>query len=90
MQVGRISRLACFAFVKDDFFYEGRLKPANMLEGTIIVSNVDSICKAPGQSNMLDVTTPEVIRTWKPRVTQKAPSPLCQGRPKMQKVEQLK
>ena len=40
-------------------FDEDGLKPADMLDGTITVSNIGSICKAPGHFNMLDVIAPQ-------------------------------
>ena len=38
---------------------EGQLNPADMLNGTITVSNIGSICKAPGSFNLIDVIAPQ-------------------------------
>ena len=37
----------------------GQLNPKDMLNGTITVSNIGSICKAPGQFNLIDVIAPQ-------------------------------
>ena len=38
---------------------EGQLNPADMLGGTITISNIGSISNAPGQFNLLDVIAPQ-------------------------------
>ena len=38
---------------------EGQLNPQDMLDGTITVSNIGSICKAPGSFNLIDVIAPQ-------------------------------
>lgn len=38
---------------------DGQLNPADMLYGTITVSNIGSICKAPGSFDLIDVIAPQ-------------------------------
>lgn len=52
-------RLIAVALGGNPAFSEEELQPSDMLNGTITVSNIGSICRAPGQFNMLDVIAPQ-------------------------------
>ena len=52
-------RFVSVALGAEASFSEGELTPADMLDGTITITNIGSICRVPGHINLIDVIEPQ-------------------------------